>query len=117
MSRIKIAFAAGVLAASLAGVVRADEPIPAPRVVPVPPQISYELLPPLQGTASQLPPPPTTRVNRYEHWQYVGPTRTGEMRPRVLYLPDTSVIWAIDGTWYPWLSTHPTWVVPFFMSQ
>jgi hypothetical protein len=117
MSRIKLIFAAAGLAMCFAGAGRADEPIRAPRVVPVLPAVSYELMPPLQGTTGRLPPPPTTRQNRYEHWQYVGPTQTGEMRPRVLYLPDTSVVWAIDGTWYPWLTTHPTWVVPFFISQ
>jgi hypothetical protein len=93
-----------------------DEPIGTPRVVPVLPQPRFEVMPPLQGTASQLPPTIATRQNRYESWQYVGISQTGQFRPRVLLFPDGEAFWAVDGTWYPWLTTHMTWVVPFFIS-
>jgi hypothetical protein len=117
MSRIAILAATAAVLASIIPDCRADERIPGPRSFPTGPQETYEIMPPLQGTTGMLPPTPTTRQNRYEHWQYVGPTRTGEFRPRVLFLPDGDTIWAFDGTHYPWFTTHMNWAVPFFISQ
>ena len=115
MKKLAIPLAAGLLFLWIGSQAQADEPIGKPRIYPAPAQGTYELMPPLQGTTGFLPPTIPTRQNRYEHWQYVGVTQTRQWAPRVLVFPDGQAFWADDGTWYPWLSTHMTWVVPFFI--
>ncbi len=115
MKRLALPFAAGFLVLCVSLQTRADEPIGKPRIYPAPPG-TYELMPPLQGTTGFLPPTMPTRQNRYQQWQYVGVTQTRQWAPRVLLFPDGQGYWADDGTWYPWLTTHMTWVVPFFIS-
>jgi hypothetical protein len=107
--------AASLVLAGFVSASRGDEPIAAPRIMHTPLQYG-ELLPPLQGTTSNLPPTIATRQDRYAPWQNWGISRTGYPVLRVVMFPDGESRWVYNGQNYPWLTTHMRYVVPFFIS-
>lgn len=115
MGNIRTAVSAVIVLAAFVSASRADEPIGMPRTIIMPPQ-HFEILPPLQGTAQYLPPTIATRQDRYAPWQNWGVSKTGYPVLRVVMFPDGESRWVYNGQYYPWLSTHMRYVVPFFFS-
>ena len=96
MSRVMLGI---VVFSALAGVVRADDPLPAPRVVQAPP--SYV-----------VGPLPYARRSAYEVWQYYGVDRRGFFRPLVVYSP-YGAYYLYDGAPFPWTTTHQREFMPY----
>jgi hypothetical protein len=95
--------------AHLGGAALADPPqvfVPSPPGVIPGPVI-------IQAPAAAYP-PAFYRPNPYAVWQGYGVSRQGWFRPRVIYSPGYGpAFYAATGEPYPWLSTHPSWYVPY----
>jgi hypothetical protein len=84
---------------ALGGVVRADDPLPAPRIVETAP--TFVVGPSLYA-----------RRSAYEVWQYYGVDRRGFFRPLVVYSP-YGAYYLYDGAPYPWTTTRPREYMPY----
>jgi hypothetical protein len=84
---------------ALADVARADDPLPAPRVVETQP--SYIVGPSFYA-----------RRSAYDVWQYYGVDRRGFFRPLVVYSP-YGAYYLYDGAPFPWTTTHQREFMPY----
>ena len=79
-------------------VARADDPLPPPRVVEVPPVVMFS--------------GPIYRRSAYEVWQNYGVDRHGFFRPLVVYSPYGSY-YRYNGAPFPWTTTHQREFMPY----
>jgi hypothetical protein len=94
-----MSFRAGILLLTLAamtgGRAVADEPIPAPRIVPAEPVV---LIP--------------YRVSQYEVWQHMAVDRQGFFRPRIVLTPH-GAFYSYNGQPAPWVMSEPRRFMPY----
>jgi hypothetical protein len=81
----------------------ADDPLPQPRVVEMPPGLI------LGG-------PPIYRRSAYDVWRYYGVDRRGFFRPVVVYSPYGSY-YLYDGAPFPWTTTHQREFMPYVVDR
>lgn len=78
---------------------RADDALPPPRVMEMPPGYVYDVS-------------PFARRSAYEVWQNYGVDRRGFFRPLVVYSP-FGAYYRYNGAPFPWTTTHQREFMPY----
>jgi len=86
------------------GNAQADEPLPAPRLVP-----PGTIIQPDEANLIVIP----HRVSQYEVWKYLAVDRQGRFRPRVILESSGDAYFLYNGAPYPWTTSSPRRYMPY----